>query len=314
MNIFPGPQLSSTQLGGYYLSFPFTMTDCAVLETANPTPVTVFVVGAFKRVWVSNVYVGGTVRVNWEMERAFADPGPYSFQLQWSHSGTPRGDDWTDVGSPTTSFFADDTKGTNGQRMFGKTATVYYRVALTTDLGCYVSPIAGVLGTWTKYDWLLAREILRQEQLNHKIFSSVKGYLLKARRYGVRCNDCRDSLDGEIIDSTCGICYGTGFVNGYYPPTEYYGLLDTTSPSRESRSLAQDGSTPGIGKRVVNTGRFLAVLPMIQADAWVDANSDERYYVHTVREAASWKSVPLVYNIELRLAPFSDALYLVPVP
>ena len=288
------------------------MTTLAATETSNPTTVTVFKAGAFKRVWVNHYYINEYVRVYWELERAFADPGPYTFQLQWSHSGTPRGDDWQNAAAPTNLFYSDDTKGPLRQRMFGKTPTVHYRVLLTTPRDMYVSPIANVLGMWGKYDWLLAREILRQEQLNHRIFSSVRGYLLKARRYGEKCKNCRDTLNGEIINSTCTLCYGVGYVGGYYPPTEYYGLLDTTSSTREQRNMGQDGGAPGMSKNVTYTGRFLATLPMIQADAWIDITSDERYYIHSVREGASWKNVPLVYNVELRLAPFTDILYKFP--
>lgn len=313
MGLFPSPTMTPAEAAGFYLVMPFSMTTLASTETANPTIVTEFVAGAFKRVWVNNRYVGDKVQVYWEMERSFYDPGPYTFQLQWSHSGTPRGDDWQNTGGTTNLFFAEDTKGSLSQRMFGKASTVYYRVVLTTPLDMYISPIAGVLGTWNKHDWLIGREIVRQEQLNHKIFSSVRGYLLKARRYGTKCHICRDSLEGEITDSTCPVCYGTGYIGGYYPPTEYYSLLDTTSPSREYRSNGQDGGSPGTSKRVVYTGRFLATLPLTQADAWVDANSDERFYIHTVREGASWKSVPLVYSAELRLAPFSDVLYRFPL-
>jgi phosphoribulokinase len=52
---------------------------------------------------------------------------------------------------------------------------------------------------------------------------------------------------------------------------------------------------------------------MIQADVWVDGDSDERYYVHSVKEAAQWKSVPLVFTVELRPAPFSDIIYQIPM-
>jgi hypothetical protein len=311
--LFPSPSLTSTQNGNYYIMLPFNVTSPGSTQTINPTIVTEFEAGAFKRVWVNNKYVGGVVRVYWELERAFVDPGPYSFQLQYSHSGTPRGDDWVNIGSTTSNFYADDNKSPNGQRMYGKTPTVHYRVILTTSIGYYVSPVANVLGIWNKQEWLMTREIIRQEQLNHKLFSSVRGYLLKARRYGPTCTESKTEHTKEIINSQCEICYGTGFVSGYYPPTEYYGLLNPGSPNRESRSLGAEGGSVGTTKNVVISGRFLAVLPMIQADAWVDADSDERYYIHSVKEAAQWKSVPIIYTVELRLAPFSDVLYKVPI-
>lgn len=309
MILFPFPGMSVAQVSGAYLTPPFdyAVTNNTLTPTTNPTIVTVFEVGAFKRVWV-NYLVKTTPTIYWELERAFNDPGPYSFQLQGSHAGVPRADDWINIGSPTSSFFAQD----HGQRLYGKTMTWHYRIKLTTTKGIYYSPIANVLGLLNKHDWLIVREILRKEQLAHKIFSSVRGYLLKARRYGPECTQSRyrevnDQFTDEIIDTNCPLCYGTGFSGGYYPATEYYALL-TQEKSRESRS-----EKTGTSKDVVLQGRFLGTLPLIQNDVWVNIGSDERYYLHSVAEAAEWKSVPVVYSAELRLAPFTDAVYDVPL-
>lgn len=311
MILFPVPNANLGQLFGAYVGIPYDGLLTGSTLTINPTPVTVPRWGAFKRVWV-NYMIRGLSYIYWELERGFSDAGPYSFQLQGSQSGTPRADDWFNIGTPTASFYAIDDGGSVHRRMFGKTPTLVYRILLTTPRGLYVSNIANVLGLLNKHDWLIVREILRKEQLNHRIFSSVKGYLLKGRRFGQECS-CRDrSVDGqftdEVTNSSCPICYGTGFANGYYPATEYYGLLDPET-TRESRDLQQVGTN----KPVVVQGRFLATLPILQGDAWVNGGSDERYYVHTVKELAVWKSVPIIYGVELRLAPFTDALYEVPL-
>lgn len=308
--LFPSPSQTQVQLNGYYLTLPFSLPTCGSLNTVNPTYVTVFKPGAFKRVWLANSYFGNNVNVYWELERAFDDPGSYSFQLQWSHAGSPRADDWQNTGSQTSSFFATDNLGTLKQRMFGKTSTIYYRVLLTTPSNCYVSPVASTLGLWNKHDWLITRELFRQEQLNHKTFSSSRGYLLKARRYGPKCTQSLDSYEQEIVKTDCTICYGTGFIAGYYPPVEYYALLEPTT-TREARQTT--GAEVGVTKPDVTKARFLATLPLTQIDAWVDIDSDQRYYIHTVKELSAWKSVPIVYSAELRLAPFSDIIYKVPL-
>lgn len=311
MILFPGPGLNLGQVFGAFVAIPFDGLQVGSTLIVNPTTVVVPTYGAIKRVWV-NYMMKGRSYVYWQLERGFNDPIPYSFQLQASYAGTPRADDWFDVGSPTAGFFAVDDGGPKHQRQFGKTPTLTYRVKLTTPLGVYISPIANVLGTLKKYDWLLVREILRKEQLNHRVFSSVRGYLLKGRRHGEECS-CRDRsvndrFTDEVINTNCPYCYGTGFVNGYYPATEYYCLLDPEA-TRESINIEQTGTS----KPVVVKGRFLATLPLVQGDAWINSGSDERYYIHSVRELAVWKSVPIVYSAELRLAPFTDALYDVPL-
>jgi hypothetical protein len=305
--LFPTPDMNLEQTFGAYMLAPYVIP--SEVTTANPTYITEFRFEAFKRLWVDYIFKRGVSYVFWELERGFQDPGPYEFQLQGSHSGTPRGDDWFDIGDPTISFFAADDSGYLQQRMFGKSTTLYYRIVLTTILGKYLSPIISTAELFNKHDWLIVREILRQEQLAHRIFSSEKGYLLKARRYGPVCTTCKDRsvtnlFPDTIANTNCGECYGTGFVSGYYPPTEYYGLLQPKT-TRERRELETTGTT----KEDVSQARFLASLPMIQGDTWVSQGSDRRYYVHSIREAALWKSVPIVYSVELRLAPFTDAVY-----
>ena len=317
MLLFPTPAMTPAQAAGVYLAPQFVLGGCGDQATDNPTYVTVYQPGAFKRVWV-NYYIKNVTQlteysiIHWEFERSFTDPGPYTFQLQGSQSGTPRGDDWFNIGDPTTNSFALDDGGTKKQRLFGKTRTLVYRVLLTTPYGCYVSQIATVTGTLNKHDWLIVREILRKEQLSHSIFSSEKGYLLKARRYGPECADCRSrdvnaAFTDEIVNTNCPTCYGTGFEAGYYPATEYYALI-MPNTTREYR----DGQT-GTSKKDVTKGRFLATLPLIQNDLWVSSGSDDRYYLHSITVAAQWKSVPIIYMAEMRVAPFTDAAYSVPL-
>jgi hypothetical protein len=303
--------MSLTQLAGAYITFPFAP---AVNEPAtdNPTYITEPTFDAFKRLWVNYIFKQGTTYVYWELERGFADPGPYTFTLQGSHSGTPRGDDWFDI-STTSLFFATDTGGSRRQRMFGKSLTLYYRVLLVTPLGKYFSPVISADELFNKHDWLIVREIQRQEQLAHSIFSSEKGYLLKGRRYGRLCEKCRDrsvngTWPGTVTNTNCTDCYGTGFISGYYPPTEFYALIQPNT-TRERREIDTVGTT----KDDVVRARFLGSLPLIQGDVWISEGNDYRYYIHSIQELAIWKSVPIVLNAELRLAPFTDAVYDIPI-
>lgn len=316
MILFPKPDMTLSEIVGAYLTSPFELSPSGHTldkSTINPTYVTEYAHGAFKRLWVNNHFKNGLTTVFWELNRGFADPGPYSFQLQFSNSGTPRGDDWQNIGSSTSGFFAIDDLNGNHQRMFGKTITVYYRVVLTTPTNAYMSQIIWASEYYNKHDWLIIREILRSEQLAHRIFSSEKGYLLKARRYGPLCEDCRDtSVAGQfpntITDSNCKTCYGTGFISGYYPPTEYYALMQPSS-AREARELEQVGTI----KQQTTQARFLGTLQIVQADAWISDGSDERFYIHNVKEAAVWKGTPIVFIAEMRQAPFTDAIYDIPI-
>ncbi len=251
--------------------------------------------------------IGGFGRISWELDPHFVDPFIFSFQLQFSQSGgSSTADDWVNIGTPQVNVTSliDPT-----QRLHGKTQTLAYRVVLTTNVTTYYSDPAEVLGKFNFHDWIIVHEITRKELLRHKVFASVNGYLLKARRYGIAC-PCSDTITGELQDSYCPNCYGTTFVGGYFDPIPAYFVDISQEQSREHRDL----QAVGTDKKVVTHGRMLGVPMLVQGDAWINGGSDERYYLHTVTEKATWKSVPVIYEVEMRLAAFSDALYQVPIP
>lgn len=258
----------------------------------------------FRRLIVDYL-VQGDARISWELDRHFVDPGNYVYQLQTSQSGVITGDDWVNVGAPATNvFFLIDP----AKRIYGKTATVHYRVLLTSDVATYISQLANVLGRLDEHGWLMAQEIVRKETLRHRLFGSTHGYLLKARRYGTVC-DCVDQRTNEVTDADCPECFGTGYMTGYYPQVSCeFGDL-TPEETREYRNLQGTGTE----KAVVLHGRFLAFPPLIQGDVWVAKHSDERYMVHSVKELGCWRSVPLIIEAELRQLPFSDIRYTVPL-
>ena len=62
------------------------------------------------------------------------------------------------------------------------------------------------------------------------------------------------------------------------------------------------------------SGRML-MLPLIdELDVWVNRKTDDRYIIQTIRNAAELRGVPLIANVELRPAPFTDVVYNIPIP
>ena len=266
--------------------------------SATPSP--------FTRVAVDFLTAGGA-RVTWELDRTMVDPLPWYFQLQASQSGVAGASDWVDVGPPAGAdalFLVDDA-----QRLYGASATLHYRVVLTTPVGAYVSPAANVYGLLTKEQWLRAREVMRKESLVMRRFVGVNGWLLKAKRYGALCS-CVDPTTGEVNNSSDPVCFGTGYVGGYHPPVPLF-FANLSNPDAYERAAYNEAR--GTVRPVVVTGRVVADLPVVSRDAWVQAGSDERYYVADVRELVAVGSTPVVYQVTLRLAPRSDVLYALPI-
>lgn len=277
----------------------------AAATAPNRPPTFVPTPSPFRRMAVDYL-TEGAARVTWEFDRQMTDPDPYIFQLQASMSGTPGTDDWDDVGPPVRDamFLLDPAK-----RLYGMSSVLHYRVILVTPCGTYTSPAVAAEGLLDRQGWLLVQEVLRKELLILRGLLRQEGYLLKAKRYGTPCA-CVDPQSREILESACLTCFGTGIVGGYFAavPAVFANMDPITTRERQAYN-------EGLGtvRPTTTRGRFAATVPVVQRDAWAAFGSDDRYYVHTVGVAADWRGVPVVNQVELRLAPRSDVLYKVPI-
>jgi len=259
----------------------------------------------FRRVSVDHM-TRGVSRVWWQLERLFRDDGPYVFQLQYGRTGVRDASDWTNIGEPVVnSYFALDPEW----RETGYDMTSHYRVVLTTPTGTYISQAASCYGELTERDWLLAREIIRKEQLRNRLVS-VPGYLIKPLRYGKMCTRCRDQLSEEITDSDCPVCSGTGFETGFHPPVP----MQCWDLSPQVIQEQVDNNVKGTSREnpYVNA-RVIGFPALNKYDVWVNGSSDERWSIDTIQVTAALRGVPLVYQVRMGLLPFSNAMYAVEV-
>jgi hypothetical protein len=261
--------------------------------------------GPFEQVTVDYAIIG-EVRVEWLLREDFSDPEPHSFQLQVNYdSGAP--DAWEDVGVPVTDtcYAIHETNG-----LCGKDLTPVYRIVLTTPLGVCASGVAQVFGLLSRRQWLQIQAIWRRLLLNPTDLEHPPGYLLKRKIHGTPCTDCVDPFTGSIRNSECEACHGTGKIDGYWKAAE--DTLYNISPEAH-RNHRDDNQTRGTVDDVIVVGQFLGIPPVRSKDVWVSANSDRRYYVRSVRDTSHMMMVPITMQAELRLAPFSDIIYTIPV-
>jgi len=260
----------------------------------------------FDVVHVSYLIRGGT-RVCWQLLSTFSDPLPYTFQLQVGQSGNPDADDWADVGtSMENTFYAVD----GVKRVYGKTQYTHYRVKMTTSLGTYYSDPVASGGILPPRDWRLASEIVRKEKLRFR-YTSQDGYLLKRRITGVPCTQCLDLQTDEVTNPDCTECYGTGLQCGYFYPM---GCIWVDLAPKTRRKHIDDAGMRRTVNDIVVTGRML-MMPLLQeTDVWVSRETDDRYYIQKIQDVAEIRGVPLVANVELRPAPYTDIIYTIAIP
>jgi len=259
----------------------------------------------FRRVSVDHM-IYGTTRVWWQLEPEFNDPGPYVFQLQVGGTGLPEADDWRNIGAPVVNgYHTFDNK----RHAVGTVWTAHYRLTLTTPNGYYVSAPSPSTGELGEPDWVLAREIIRKEQLRNKK-TAIGGFLIKAFRYGSPCPRCRDRLTQESGDADCPVCYGTSFENGYHPPLP----LQCWDLSLQTIEEDSDANVRGTTRdNALVTARVIGFPALNYRDVWVNGTSDERWTIRAVRVAAALRGLPIVYEIQMELIPLSSIIYYIPL-
>jgi hypothetical protein len=260
----------------------------------------------FDRVVINYLVRGGT-RVTWEMRDDFQDPQPFEFQLQVGQTNSNDSDDWANVGLPVTDMFMaiDDE-----QRAFNKWPNrTFYRVQVTTREGTYLSEPTDGMGTLNRRDWRLSREIIRQELVRLKHHAGQRGLLLKRRITGENCPTCLDYQTMEIRDPNCPDCYGTGKKCGYFFPIDC--VWADMDPKAYHTHLSGDRATVNA---VVAKARMLNVSLLGEEDIWVNLVTDDRYYVHKVQNIKEMRGIPLIADVELRPAPFTDIVYSIVLP
>lgn len=264
-------------------------------------PLPVAATRIFERVVIDHLVLGQT-RVSWELYRHFRDIGPYEFQLQAGRTGAPDADDWVDVGAPATDVFelTDPDRRLHGRRFW-----THYRVKLTSTVAVYFSQPAQVTGRLAAREWRQAREIMRKERLRHRQYTSWKGILLKRRVYGELC-ECTDPLTEEVRSQSCHICYGTGFVLGFFAPMPDIYMDVALESVHEDRNSTSPAVQP-----VVVPARFVGTPQLYENDLWIHESSDRRFYVHNVTSKAEIRGIPIVVEAQLRLIETSDPVYLI---
>lgn len=259
----------------------------------------------FDMVHVSYLIRGGT-RVMWTLRPKFSDPQPWTFQLQVGLNGSEFGN-WENVGLPIdNSCYAIDPQ----KRVYGKVLFTHYRVKLTTPNGTYYSTPVSKSGILEARDWRIAQEIVRKEKLRFR-YTSQDGYLLKRRIGGKDCSRCLDLQTGEITDPYCPECLGTGQQCGYFYPLSC--IWADVSP-RTRRLHIDDQAVRGTVGDIVVSGRMLMLPVVDEFDVWVSRKTDDRYYIQSIQNVAEIRGVPLISNVELRPAPYTDVVYNIAIP
>ena len=269
--------------------------------------------GIFDRIIITTQPLGGTL-ISWGLRPGFRAADPFYFYVDFGRSGT---DEWEALNS--SPIVNDCAYMDINQRYFDQLADFYYRIRLvlpnevdpsTHKHTEFRSRPQQANGNWIKRDWLIARDICRKEYLLQRKRTNItaRGYILKRKRWGTSCPQCKDFDTDEVSNSQCSVCYGTGFVDGYFNAIPYTITVDAV-PHREFK---QEG-TVSMTNNIVLKGRAVAYPYMDTKDVFVRQDNGERFIIRSISNLAELGGIPLVVAPELRLAPTTDIVYQVPL-
>lgn len=258
------------------------------------------------RVEVWHMTRGGT-QICWGLSKNYFPKEPLHFYVDFGRSGT---DTWVALNKEP---IIDDCCFTDPcQRTWEMLTDAYYRVRMlqpsVPDCPVVKSAPVRANGRLNKKDWLVAREIIRKEQVQARVEDAF-GFLLKRKKFGQACPHCRDWDTKEIIDSNCPYCYGVGIIGGYYPGVQY----SVTMEANWNRKLNVGQPPQGMHSNIVKQGRVTLYPSIDTKDIWVRGDNDERYIIDSYTVVASYRGLPLIAMATLKLAPATDIVYSVPI-
>lgn len=153
---------------------------------------------------------------------------------------------------------------------------------------------------------LIQRSVKRNAHIALQHFTGVSVWVLKRKHFGERCSACYNSLLRTVVFENCSVCYGTGFVGGYYAPVEALAKI-TEAPPQQRFS--------GTGNAELVMGQIeMADFPRIeQDDIVVEKNNRHRWVVRDSVREANLRRTPVTQHYRCSALPAKDPAFSVPV-
>jgi len=234
---------------------------------------------------------------SWEVSPSFSGPGPWTFVVQ---RGETEEGPWEDV-SPVLSGVS--AWSDSGRFVVPKDPVLYYRVEMTAGSSRYTSSVVQPYGVVNKREFLLIRNMRRQELLQMKQMTGVPGCYYSKAIFGPKCETCTDFVNGDSFSTDCEDCFGTGKTPGYHGP---YCCWFKPSVSQRDKGMKNNRD---VSENYGFTFRFLGTPPLKKDDVIVDSTQGKAYYVGAVQSVAEMRRVPIVQLAGVREIPTSSPLY-----
>jgi hypothetical protein len=235
----------------------------------------------------------------WELPKLNTIGKPWRFWVQESPTGR---DSWVDISPEITNFmrFSEDYR-----EKFRPDRKPYFRVrGILNDTECF-SNVRDAYADLGRRDFLLVREIYRKELLQMQKMAGTPLTVWMQMKEGAPCTKCLDPITGEVLDSHCEECLGTGVIGAAHGPYDTWGTLSQTQSHEKSD---QGGS--GVTDTRVHQLRMLGSWSGLERDDLViDTPSQRIYTIDKVVDLAELRRVPLAIQFEVHELQMDDIRY-----
>lgn len=233
----------------------------------------------------------------WTISPGFDDPFPWKFHVEEGHTDTGP---WEDISGELEDVYA--YMETRKRVLSTKDAILFYRVTLTTPDDTYESHVKTPYGDLNRREYLIVQDLMRRVVLEQRVLAGVPVDLYIKAAWGSTCEECRDPISGDILDSKCDYCMGTGRRPAYHGPYGVYGTLSTVTRDKQA---AKTGPKQQYTRQMRMTG-----FPSAKDDdIVVDPATDKRYIVDGVQQVTEIRTIPVIQSLQVHELPVSDIAY-----
>ena len=254
-------------------------------------------VSPISRIMILPSYIGGFMYA-WDISGEFDDPAPWRFIVQKAQTNNGP---WENISPELENVISWTDEGK--KHLYGKSNTLYFRVTMQTPNGEYSSAPVQPYGDLPRREWLLAREIMRRESLRARVLSGIECDLYVRSTFGPRCTFCIDPITGDVRDSNCKKCFGTGRYPAYFGPQKM--MLSFSPDVQHNKVNSNDGTHEMKSFEALTIGS-----PVLKkGDVFIDRRQDKRYVVGMVSIVSEVRRIPCLQKIGFDEAPISDPIY-----
>jgi len=152
-------------------------------------------------------------------------------------------------------------------------------------------------------NWASAINFIQEFYLDN-VINNDSSYLLQKKRTGQRCS-CWNPNRDAVNNQQCTLCYGTGFVGGYYSPVLIKMVNYTANTYQRQFSISEDADT------LTTQQVWIKSIPKVDNDD-VIVNGNDRYIIFSHTD--TMKNNYLLRQIcSLNLIPKTNIISKVPI-